>query len=79
MAETKTLSARERQIMDAIYQLGGGTVREVHGKLSDPPSPTSVRTTLRILEERDTCFTNRTDRAMCTSPPSPLTKPVARC
>lgn len=47
-----TLSRRERQIMDALFRLGAGTAAEVRAALPDPPSDSSVRTHLRILEEK---------------------------
>jgi BlaI family penicillinase repressor len=46
------LSKRERQIMDAIYQLGEGTVATVLGRIDDAPSYDSVRVTLSILERK---------------------------
>lgn len=54
MAETleHRLSRRERQIMDALFQLGEGTVAEVREAIPDPPSYSAVRTQLRILEDK---------------------------
>ncbi len=46
------LGARERQIMDAIHELGEASVADVHKKLPDPPSYTTVRTMMRVLEEK---------------------------
>jgi len=46
------LSRRERQIMDALFQLGEGTVAEVREAIPDPPSYSAVRTQLRILEDK---------------------------
>jgi BlaI family transcriptional regulator, penicillinase repressor len=46
------LGARERQIMDAIYELREASVAEVLAKLSDPPSYSSVRTMIRSLEAK---------------------------
>lgn len=46
------LSRRERQIMDAIYQLGRATAVEVMERLPDPPSYSAVRAMLRLLEEK---------------------------
>lgn len=46
------LGARERQIMDAIYQLGEGSVAEVLARLPDPPSYSAVRTMIRVLEKK---------------------------
>lgn len=46
------LARRERQIMDVIHQLGEATVGEVLAQLSDPPSYSSVRTMIRLLESK---------------------------
>ena len=46
------LGARERQIMDAIYRLGEGSVAEVLARLPDPPSYSAVRTMIRVLERK---------------------------
>ncbi len=47
------LSRRERQIMQALYRLGKGTVAEVLEAIPDPPSYSAVRALLRILEEKE--------------------------
>ena len=44
------LGRRERQIMDAIFQLGEASVAEVRERLPDPPSYSAVRTMIRHLE-----------------------------
>ena len=46
------LSRRERQIMDVLFQRGEATVAEVQESLADPPSYSSVRTLLRVLEDK---------------------------
>lgn len=46
------LSKRERQIMDVIYSLGSATAIQVLEHLENPPSRSSVRTFLTILENR---------------------------
>lgn len=46
----RELGRRERQIMDAVYQLGEASVAEVRERLPDPPSYSSVRTMVRLLE-----------------------------
>ena len=38
--------------MEAIYAMGRATAAEVHERIEDAPSPTAVRTLLRILEEK---------------------------
>jgi predicted transcriptional regulator len=48
----RLLTRRERQIMDVLYERKRGTVAEVLKGLPDPPSYSSVRTFLRILEEK---------------------------
>jgi len=47
-----TLSRRERQIMDIIYQRKQASVWEVLDNLPDPPSYSAVRALMRILEEK---------------------------
>jgi predicted transcriptional regulator len=47
-----TLSRRERQIMDILYQRARATAAEVHADLPDRPSYSAVRAKLRVLEEK---------------------------
>jgi BlaI family transcriptional regulator, penicillinase repressor len=46
------LSRRERQIMDIVYSHGRATAGEIHRELPDRPSYSTVRTLLRVLEEK---------------------------
>ncbi len=46
------LSRRERQIMDILYRSGEISAAEVRKALPDPPGYSSVRTLLRILDEK---------------------------
>ena len=46
------LSRRERQIMDILYRRGRATASEVMQDLSGDPSYSTVRTQLRVLEEK---------------------------
>jgi len=46
------LSRRERQIMDALFQLGEATAAEVQERMPEAPSYSAVRAQLRILEEK---------------------------
>ena len=50
--EHTRLGRRERQIMEVVYRIGRVTVAEVLDQLEDPPSYSSVRAMLRILEEK---------------------------
>ena len=47
-----TLSRRERQIMDVVYQREKATAADVLEGLPDPPSYSSVRALLGILEAK---------------------------
>lgn len=51
-AGTSALTRRERQIMDILYRRGRATAHEVLEDIADPPTYSSVRALLRLLEER---------------------------
>ena len=46
------LGRRERQIMDCLYHRGRASAAEVLKDLPDPPSYSSVRSMLRLLEDK---------------------------
>ena len=46
------LARRERQIMDILYRRGRATASEVMADLSGNPSYSTVRTQLRVMEEK---------------------------
>ena len=46
------LSRRERQIMDVLYRRGRATAADVMGDLPGEPSYSTVRTQLRVLEDK---------------------------
>ena len=46
------LTKRERQIVDVLYRLGRATATEVRDGLHGAPSDSTVRTQLRVLEEK---------------------------
>lgn len=46
------LSRREREIMNIIFARGKATATEVMEGMTDPPSYSAVRATLRILEQK---------------------------
>jgi len=54
MAKTihSVLSRRERQIMDILYRRGRATVTEVMQELAGEPNSSTVRTQLRVLEQK---------------------------
>jgi predicted transcriptional regulator len=46
------LTKRERQIMDLLYRLGRATAGDVREGLPGSPSDSTVRTQLRVLEQK---------------------------
>jgi predicted transcriptional regulator len=46
------LSRRERQIMDLLYAAGRATAAEIVERLPDPPTYSTVRTLLTVLESK---------------------------
>jgi len=50
--EPANLSRRERQVMDILYRRGRATASEIQDGMTDAPSYSAVRTTLRILEDK---------------------------
>lgn len=51
-ASPPRLSRRERQILDVVYRLRRASAAEVHRELPDPPTYTTVRGLLRVLESK---------------------------
>jgi len=47
-----TLSRRERQIMDILFRRGRATAADVMAELPSDPSYSTVRTQLRVLEQK---------------------------
>ncbi len=48
----ETLSRRERQILDILYNRSKATAAEILAALPDPPGYSAIRALLRILEEK---------------------------
>lgn len=51
MSEPK-LARRERQILEVLYRLGEATANEVCESLDDPLANATVRTQLRVMEQK---------------------------
>ena len=49
---TDPLTRRERQILDILFNLGRATANEVLERLPDPPTYTTIRGLLRVLESK---------------------------
>lgn len=52
MKAQKSLSRRERQIMDIIYEMKEATAAQVMDRLPSPPGYSAVRALLRVLENK---------------------------
>jgi BlaI family penicillinase repressor len=52
MKTDKSLSRRERQIMDIVYELKEATAQHVMERLPDAPGYSAVRALLRVLENK---------------------------
>jgi len=52
MKSDKTLSRRERQIMDIVYEAREATAQQILERLPSPPSYSAVRALLRVLEQK---------------------------
>jgi predicted transcriptional regulator len=48
----RALSRREREVMDIVYRRGRASAAEVMADLSGDPSYSTVRTQLRVLEQK---------------------------
>jgi len=52
MKNDKSLSRRERQIMDIVYEMKEASVLQVLERLPSPPSYSAVRALVRVLERK---------------------------
>jgi predicted transcriptional regulator len=68
------LSRRESQIMNAVYRRGRATAKEIRASLPDPPTDSSVRVLLRILEEKGHLKHERDGRRYVYLPTVPASK-----
>ncbi len=64
------LSRREQQIMDVLYRLGEATANEIVEAMPNEPANATVRTQLRILEEKGVVKHRRDGNVSCSLPPS---------
>jgi len=65
------LGKRERQIMDVVYSLGSATATQVLERMENPPSRSSVRTFLTILEKRGHLRHKKVGKAYVYEPTQP--------
>ena len=52
MKKIESMSRREREMMDIIFRAGKATAGEVMEAMTEPPSYSAVRATLRVLENK---------------------------
>ncbi len=71
MDEHTQLSRRERQIMDIVYARGKASATQVLSDMADPPSRESVRTLLRILENKGHLKHHKNSREFIYQPTHP--------
>jgi predicted transcriptional regulator len=64
----RRFSKRESEILDALYRIKEGSVADILAVLDKPPSYDSIRTTLRILEEKGAVAHRREDRRFIYAP-----------
>jgi len=74
----KKLSRRERQIMDIIYELREATAAQVLDKIPDPPSYSTIRALLKILEDKGHISHKQTGPRYVFSPTVPREKAQKR-
>lgn len=68
MVDPKTLSRRERQIMDIVFARGEANVRQIQEQLDDPPTDMAVRRMVQILEEKGFLKRRKEGRKVVYSP-----------
>ena len=52
MKNDRSLSRRERQIMDIVYEMKEATAQQIMERLPSPPSYSAVRALVRVLEQK---------------------------
>lgn len=52
MSDLPQLSRREREIMDSVFALGEATVKDIEGRLREPPTRQALRSLLDILVQK---------------------------
>jgi predicted transcriptional regulator len=67
----RPLSAREREVLEILFRLRRASAREVRRQMTDAPADATVRSTLRVLEEKGWVRHEREGRAFYYSPLQP--------
>jgi predicted transcriptional regulator len=74
MPSRPSLSRRERQVVDLLYQLVEASAAEVREAMTDPPSDSAVRAVLSLLVEKGQARFRRDGRRYLYSPKVPQTQ-----
>ena len=67
-----TLTPRERQVMNVIYDRGEATAKQVQRLMADPPTNATVRSTLRTLEDKGHLTHYKKGREYVYKPTAPI-------
>ena len=70
----ETLSRRERQAMDLLYQMGQATAQDIWEAMPDRPHYSSVRSLLGVLEEKGLVSHGKEGRRYLYKPRAPAQK-----
>lgn len=72
MAQTpRSVTRRERQILDLIYRKGTATAADIHAALPDAPTYTAVRGLLRVMVRKGLVRFEREGRRYVYAPSTP--------
>src|SRR5262245_58105495 len=71
MNNTQRLSRRERQILDVLHRVETASAAEVRAALEDAPTYSTVRTLLRVMEDKGLVTRGERGRAYVYSPAVP--------
>jgi BlaI family penicillinase repressor len=74
MSKSLQLGKRERQIVEAVYRLGEGSVAAVREALAEPPSYSAVRGMLNWLVEKRVLTLRREGKRYLYRPVAPKSK-----
>lgn len=71
MTRRPTLSRRERQVLDLLYQLGEASAADVREAMTDPPTDSAVRAVLSLLVDKRHARSRREGRRYLYAPRVP--------
>ena len=72
--QLQQLGRRERQIAEALYRLGEGSVAQVRAEIPDPPSYSAVRAMLNLLVRKQVLTARQEGKRLLYRPAAPRHK-----